>query len=64
MMLVETDPVDGLGCNGKLDAMRSLLWVLLLVAPASAQSVEDATVLLQKAMDFGESTRSWRAEVV
>jgi outer membrane lipoprotein-sorting protein len=64
MMLVETDLLDGLGRNGKLDAMRSLLWVLLLVAPARAQSVEDATVLLQKARAFGESTRSWRAEVV
>ena len=64
MILVETDLLDGLGRNGKLDAMRSLLWVLLLVAPACAQSVEDATVFLQKATAFGESTRSWRAEVV
>jgi hypothetical protein len=64
MMLVETDLLDGLGRNGKLDAMRSLLWVLLLVTPVRAQSVEDATELLRKARAFGESTRSWRAEVV
>jgi outer membrane lipoprotein-sorting protein len=64
MVLVETDFLEGLGRNGKLDAMRSLLWVLLLVAPVRAQSVEDATELLRKARAFGESTRSWRAEVV
>jgi outer membrane lipoprotein-sorting protein len=44
--------------------MRSLLWLLLLVAPVHAQSVADATELLQKAKAFGESTRSWRAEVI
>jgi outer membrane lipoprotein-sorting protein len=50
--------------NGRLDAMRSLLWMLLLVAPANAQSVDDATALLQRARDFGTITKSWRAEVV
>lgn len=44
--------------------MRSLLWTLLLVAPVHAQSAQDATELLQKARAFGESTRSWRAEVI
>jgi outer membrane lipoprotein-sorting protein len=44
--------------------MRSLLWVLLLSVSVNAQSVEDATELLRKAKAFGESTLSWRAELV
>jgi outer membrane lipoprotein-sorting protein len=48
----------------KVSVMRPLLWIFLLVVPVRAESVEDATELLQKARAFGESTRSWRAEVV
>jgi outer membrane lipoprotein-sorting protein len=38
--------------------------MLLLIPAAHAQSSEDATDLLRKARAFGESTQSWRAEVV
>ena len=44
--------------------MRRLLWLFIVIVPVRAQSVEDATELLRKARAFGESTRSWRAEVV
>jgi outer membrane lipoprotein-sorting protein len=44
--------------------MRNLLLALSLVAPAHAQSAVDATELLKKAKVFGESIRTWRAEVV
>lgn len=44
--------------------MRLLLWLFIVVVPVRAQSIEDATELLRKARAFGESTRSWRAEIV
>lgn len=51
--------------------MAARLAAVLLVAiaenftaPVHSQSVGDATALLQDARDFGESTRTWRAEVV
>ena len=51
--------------NGTLNAMHRLLWAAILISvPAHAQSVENATELFQKARAFGESTKSWRAEVV
>ena len=49
----------------KLNAMRRLLWIVVLACvPVCAQSVDDATELLRKAQAFAESTRSWRAEIV
>ncbi len=44
--------------------MRRLIWLFIVIVPVRAQNVEDATELLRKARAFGESTRSWRAEVV
>src|SRR5664279_3787089 len=53
------------GRNGTLNAMHRLLWAAILISvPVHAQSVENATELFQKARSFGESTRSWRAEVI
>jgi hypothetical protein len=44
--------------------MHRLLWLFIVIVPVRAQNVEDATELLQKARAFGESIRSWRAEVI
>jgi hypothetical protein len=44
--------------------MRKLLWIVLLAAPVLAQNSWDATELLEKAKAFGESTKTWRAEVI
>ena len=56
--------LSGFAAMVKSVVMRNLSWVFLLVVPVGAQSIEDATELLQKARAFGESTRSWRGEVV
>lgn len=44
--------------------MLRLVWLLPLVVPVHAQAVGNAADLLQEAKAFGESTRSWKAEVV
>ncbi len=41
-----------------------LLCVVLLAVPIRAQSSQDAKELLGKVKSFGESTKSWRAEVI
>jgi outer membrane lipoprotein-sorting protein len=56
--------LNGFAAMVKSLVMRNLSWVFLLVVPVGAQSIEDATELLQKARAFGESTRSWRGEIV
>lgn len=44
--------------------MHRLLWLFIAIVPVRAQNVDDASDLLRKAKAFGESIRSWRAEVV
>lgn len=44
--------------------MRGILWVMLLTGSLQAQSVPDATELLQRVKSFGENTSTWRAEAV